>query len=91
IDIVENRQKSELIHYFMRFSYQSRQAVKIVTIDMYSPYIEVIRACFPNAKILFDRFHVIQHLNLAINSVRIQLMNQIRYQSPRDYRKLKQL
>lgn len=89
IDIVENRQQRYLIDYFMRFSYQSRKKVETITIDMYSPYLGVIKDCFPNAKIIIDRFHIVQHLNRCLNQMRIQTMNNLRTHRKRDYRKLK--
>lgn len=90
IDIVENRQQHNLSDYFMRYSLNARLRVKTVTMDMYSPYIGLIKACFPKAAdIIIDRFHIVQHLNRALNHVRIQRMNSLRYTRPRDYRKLK--
>ena len=89
IDIVENRQQNYLVDYFTRYSLQARLKVKTVTMDMYSPYIQVIKDCFPNAEMIIDRFHIVQLLNRALNQVRIQEMKKIRYLRPRDYRKLK--
>ena len=89
LDIVENRQQRYLSNYFTRYSLQARLKVKTVTIDMYSPYFQVIRDSFPNAEIIIDRFHIVQLLNRALNQVRIKEMKKIRYLRPRDYRKLK--
>lgn len=89
IDIVENRQQSYLSDYFMRYSMKARLQVKTITMDMYSPYIGLIKDCFPKAEIIIDRFHIVQHLNRALNQVRIQTMNDIRYTQPSDYKKLK--
>lgn len=91
MDIVENRQRHYLFDYFMRYSLKARRQVKTVTMDMYSPYISLVEACFPNAEIIIDRFHIVQHLNRALNQVRIQTMKKIRNTSPTDYRKLKKL
>ena len=76
IDIVENRQQTALIQYFHRYSEKARRNVKVVTIDMYSPYITVIKQCFPHAEIVIDRFHVVQHIVRAINKIRIKVMNE---------------
>jgi len=89
MDIVENRQQHYLTSYFMMYSLKARKAVKTVTMDMYSPYIGVIKGCFPNAEIIIDRFHIAQHLNRVLNQIRIQTMNDLRYKRPRDYKKLK--
>ncbi len=44
--------------------------------DMFSPYYQLAKQLFPNAKIVLDRFHIVQHLSRAMNRVRIQIMNQ---------------
>ncbi|MCM0231802.1 transposase, partial [Streptococcus pneumoniae] len=31
----------------------------------------------PNAKIVLDRFHIVQHLSRAMSRVRVQIMNQL--------------
>jgi len=90
IDVVENRQQTYLSDYFMRYFLEARLQVKTVTMDMYSPYIQVIKNCFPRAEIIIDRFHIVQLLNRALNQIRVEEMNKIRYTRPRDYRKLKQ-
>ena len=86
MDIVENRQQQYLMNYFMTYSLKARRAVKTVTTDMYSPYIGLIEGCFPNAKIIIDRFHIAQHLNRVLNQIRIQTMNDLRYKSHTDYK-----
>lgn len=91
LDIVENRQQHYLIEYFSRFDMSQRLKVKFVVMDMFKPYIDVIKICFPNAKIIIDKFHVVQHLNRALNRLRVETMNRCRYSRPTDYRKLKQL
>ncbi len=89
IDVVEDRRKVHLIDYFMRYPKDSRYSVKTVTMDMYSPYLEVVKNCFPKAEVIIDRFHIVQHLNRALNTFRIRVMNEIRNKSATDYRKLK--
>lgn len=75
IDIVEDRKLNNLIKYFSRFPKSARNNVKNIVIDMYSPYISLIKTMFPNAKISIDRFHLIQLINRAFNKFRIAIMN----------------
>ena len=56
--------------------------------DMFSPYYQLAKQLFPNAKIVLDRFHIVQHLSRAMNRVRIQIMNQFDRKS-QEYRALK--
>lgn len=75
IDIVEDRRLYSLEKYFMRFSKKARESVKKVVMDMYSPYISLVKKCFKNAKIIFDRFHIVNSLSRALNKTRIKFMN----------------
>ena len=56
--------------------------------DMFSPYYQLAKQLFPNAKIVLDRFHIVQHLSRDMNRVRIQIMNQFDRKS-HEYRDLK--
>lgn len=67
---------------------QVRSRVKVITMDMFSPYYDIARKFFPNAKIVLDRFHIVQHLSRAMNRVRIQIMNQFDRRS-HEYKALK--
>ncbi|MGV3041772.1 ISL3 family transposase [Staphylococcus rostri] len=89
IDILEDRRIYNLKEYFYRFDRRERLAVETVTIDMYEPYIHFIKEVFPNATIIFDRFHIVQHLNRELNKYRVSIMNGCRYSTPKDYTKLK--
>lgn len=86
IDVVESRKLNSLREYFCRFTKEARNNVKHIVIDMYKPYISLIKEMFPNAKISIDRFHLVQLINRAFNKLRILVMNK---QDERMYNKLK--
>ena len=67
IDIVEDRKLHSLTEYFSRFSLEARNNVKYVCMDMYVPYISLVNSIFPNAKIVIDKFHVVNLLNREFN------------------------
>ncbi|CAM4363909.1 ISL3 family transposase [Erysipelothrix aquatica] len=85
LDILQDRRLSFLKSYFFRFPLEVREQVETVCIDMYEPYIQLIRSCFPNAKIITDRFHIVQHINRALNYTRIHVMKH----NPKYYARLK--
>ena len=85
IDIVEDRRLDNLIKYFFYYDYKARSKVKYITIDMYSPYISLIKKMFPNAKIIIDKFHLTQLISRSLNKTRIKVMNK----DKKNYRKLK--
>ncbi len=76
VDIVEDRRLSVLKQYFSRFTKAARNSVKTIVVDMYKPYITLIRMLFPRAKIIIDKFHVVQLFSRALNKTRIKIMNQ---------------
>ena len=45
--------------------------------DMYTPYISLVNSIFPNAKIVIDKFHIVNLVNRAFNQTRISIMNSI--------------
>ena len=51
IDIVEDRRLNNLMKYFSRYSRHSRMNVKYIVIDMYAPYISLIKMMFPKCYI----------------------------------------
>ena len=74
IDIVEDRRLNNLIKYFGYYSHKARSKVKLIVIDMYSPYISLIQKMFPNADIIIDKFHLTQLISTALNKTRIMLI-----------------
>lgn len=86
IDIVENRQLRHLESYFYRYSKKARNCVKFIVMDMYKPYVTLAKKLFPKAKIIFDKFHIINNLSRALDKTRIAVMKKV---DEKAYRKLK--
>ncbi|WP_244912463.1 ISL3 family transposase [Streptococcus massiliensis] len=88
VTILDGRTQATIRNHFLRYSRQVRNSVKIITMDMFSPYYDIARQLFPSAKIVLDRFHIVQHLGRAMNRLRIQIMNQLDRKS-HEYKALK--
>lgn len=73
-DILYSRKSRDLTYYFEGFPLATRAAVKTITVDLNAGYINLIPRLFPNAKIIVDRFHIVQMLGNALNTIRIQVM-----------------
>ena len=56
--------------------------------DMFSPYYDLAKQLFPCAKIVLDRFHIVQHLSRAMSRMRVQIMNQFHRKS-HEYKAIK--
>ncbi|MBQ8892004.1 MAG: ISL3 family transposase [Bacilli bacterium] len=78
IDIVEDRRLDKLIKYFFYYDYKARSKVKFIIIDMYSPYISLIKKMFPNASIIIDKFHLTQLISRSLNKTRIMIMKKFK-------------
>ena len=74
IDVYPSRLKYDLEENFMRIPLEERKLVKYVVIDMWDTYKQVSLGVFPNAVVAVDSFHVIKHLNLAIDMIRLKVM-----------------
>ena len=88
VDFVENRQLRKLIQYFQSYSKKARRSVKTICIDFYTPYIKLIKTMFPNAKIIADRFHIVQLLTRSMSITRVKFMKKLDKNSL-EYKRLK--
>lgn len=68
----EERTEESLAAYFAAFTAQECARIEAVCMDMWPAYISATRAAVPGAddKIVFDRFHIMQHVLGALDLVR---------------------
>lgn len=85
LDLVEDRSLNNLNKYFSYYMEESRLKVKNVVMDMYKPYLTLIKNNFPNANIIIDLFHIVQLISRSFNKTRIQVMRKDKI----NYRKMK--
>ena len=71
LDILPRRNKDYLIKYFSKV--KNRQSVKVVICDLYRPYYEVVKICFPKAIFVADPFHYTRYVMEGLDKVRIRL------------------
>ena len=74
IDILKNRNKDFLIDYFLKV--KNRKSVKVVICDLYRPYYEVVKICFPNAIFVADPFHYTRYIIDGLDNVRMRLVHE---------------
>ena len=60
-DLVLGRSEAALEAYFQRL--EGKAEVRVVCMDLSSPYRALVRKHFPNARIVADRFHVLRLIN----------------------------
>ena len=70
LDILPKRTEDYLLEYFLSFPKEQREKVKFFVSDMYKPYAEIAKKCFPKAIYLVDRFHWVRQQIWAFENVR---------------------
>jgi transposase len=68
----EGRKERHLAKFWKWFGKDRARGITHGVIDMWKPFRNSILANCPEAKIIYDKFHVIQHLLKALNDVRKQ-------------------
>jgi transposase len=70
IGVVDGHQTISLDSFFTVAGKPFCESVKVVCMDMWKAYQASVKAFCGNAKIIFDKFHLMRHLNDAIDEVR---------------------
>ena len=70
LDILPSRKTEDLYTYFTAFSMEQRSRVNYVVMDLSPLFSSVVRQCFPHAKIVADKFHVVRLANWAMEAIR---------------------
>lgn len=70
--VAEGRTQGSLDGFWDTLSEQQRDSIVAVAMDMWEPYLNSVRAHLAEAdrKIVFDKFHIAQHLGEAVDRVR---------------------
>ena len=65
------RKKETLDGFFQtELSAQQRRGIQAACLDMWKPYRLSIEQWAPNCQIVYDKFHIMQHANKAVDEVR---------------------
>jgi len=74
VHVADGRGREVLDTFFDGFSWEERQQVESVAMDMWAAYIASVSTKIPGAvdKIAYDKFHVAQHLSQTVDEVRRQ-------------------
>ncbi len=68
--IGEGRDEQTMRQFFEWLGPRRAASIQVVCCDMWKIYLRAIREQLPQARVVFDRFHVVQHLNRAVDEVR---------------------
>ena len=66
----ENRDKNTLDRFFSEMAPEQKALIEVVAMDMWQPYLNRVRHHCPEARIVYDFFHVVRNFGLVIDEVR---------------------
>ena len=69
IDLIKGRTTPAALHLLGQLPEGSRGSIPAVAMDMWSAYIRTVEQALPESAIVFDRFHLKEQLNKAVNKV----------------------
>jgi transposase len=88
VNFLPSRKLSTLTAHFQKFSNPSEVAFLVT--DMNTAYFQLTKSVFPQAKLVIDWFHIIKHLNKALQDFRVREMKRLIGSHQREgYQKLK--
>jgi transposase len=73
----KDREEATLDRFFAWLGYRRKRAIRVVCCDMWAAYLAAVRRHVPTATVVFDRFHLSQHLGRAVDDVRRQTWRQM--------------
>jgi len=68
--VADGRRQQDLNGFFKALGARGCREIEAVCIDMSRSYIPAFKKGCPNAKIVFDRFHVVKHFHETMNAIR---------------------
>jgi transposase len=78
--VAEDRKQESLDGFWGTLTGEQRQGIEAVAMDMWDPYVNSVREHVADAVIVYDKFHVAQHLGKAVDQVRRQENKDLRAQ-----------
>lgn len=64
------RGEEDLDLFFRELGEKKARRIKLVAMDMWKPFRKSIQKNITNARIIYDKFHIMRHLNDALDTVR---------------------
>ncbi len=85
----KERKAKTLLRFFRKLGPQRAAELEAVSMDMWEPYITVVGKKAPQARVIFDRFHIVKHLNEAVDKTRRELVRELKGTAQRNLKNTK--
>ncbi len=66
----EGRKETDIDLFFKALGAKKSARIKLAAMDMWKPFRNSVTNNAPNARIIFDKFHIMRHLSKALDEVR---------------------
>jgi transposase len=66
----EGRKEADIDLFFKALGEKKSACIELAAIDMWKPFRNSLAKNAPNARIVFDKFHILRHLSTALDAVR---------------------
>jgi transposase len=70
IEVLPNRLKDTLVDWLYTLPIWVREEIKVVSMDLWTPYRLAVQEALPHAEIVADRYHVTKNLNDVLDKAR---------------------
>jgi len=80
--VSESRDKEALDEFFQIIGEKACKKIKVVAMDQHEPYRSSVKQYCKKAKVVWDRFHLMQSFNEALNEVRKDILERLDPKSP---------
>ena len=85
----KKRKIKTLLRFFRALGPERAAKLEAVTMDMWEAFMTVVGRKAPQARIIFDRFHIVKHLNEAVDQTRRELIRPLKGKPRRDLKNTK--
>jgi transposase len=89
--IADDRSEQSLKSYYKSLSPEQLSSIEVVAMDRWKPYIKVTESVLGPHKIVIDPFHIMKHMNQAVNEVRKQENKELTFKGDNSLKKSKYL
>jgi transposase len=76
IAVLPDRLQAVIARWIDSLSESQRKAIKVVSMDMWEPYRQIVKKKLPKVQIVADRFHVMKNLNHQLNLLRRKMQRE---------------
>jgi transposase len=80
--VAESRKKVALDQFFQLIGQEACKRITVVAVDQHDAYAASVKEHCKNAKVVWDKFHIIKNFEEAVNEVRKSLHSRLPSKSP---------